>query len=89
MELARYKTASPVPQPSLPASGDSCKWVFKRILKEQWSLALASGLKFVEVQRYRGHSKNQLKFSDLGKVVIFAASGHSHATVDERSCFTD
>lgn len=56
--------------------------VFKRILRAQWSLALASGMKFVETQRYQQqHGTNALKFSFSGALVVFASCGRPDAVV--------
>ena len=49
--------------------------VFRRILKPEWSEALASGQKWVEVQRYKSQTTNQLSFAAPHKLVIFGPSG--------------
>ena len=48
--------------------------VFRRLLMPLWSDALAAGKKWVEVQRYKSKTLNQLKFADESKMIVFGPS---------------
>jgi hypothetical protein len=55
--------------------------VFRRLLLPLWCEALASGEKWIEVQRYSGKSLHQLKFADEGKLMVFGPSGAAFGEV--------
>lgn len=55
--------------------------VFRRILKPEWSEALASGQKWVEVQRYQSTPTNQLSFAAPQKLLVFGPSGQRFGEV--------
>ena len=56
--------------------------VFRRILQPVWSTALASGRKWVEVQKYTcATSRNAMKFASAGKIILFCPSGTTFGQV--------
>lgn len=49
--------------------------VFLRLLLPLWSEALASGCKWIEVQKNTTKWRNAFKFAEAGKVMVFGPSG--------------